>query len=732
MDWFWSVAGEVGITRANASVLHVSEEVPEGDKLTAKQLAVSLPRFRQDIQEYTDIAVICPLGPEAFRALMGRKTNQEDARGYLWCVADAQKTTTKVQQQIGVYKKDGKNGKQGDPKYKWVSVPTDAPLPKLFGGWIIPTYGPAYVMAMGRKPIWVWREDLRRVHRASANQLDIREPVVYDSIEVDALRGADYLVSDIETVGFSDIIDRIGVGNNGRAYTAAFNLATKDDFVEVLSDPSTTKVFHNSMFDVPKLRRSGVPVEGPVWDTMWGSQLVQPDQPKGLGRVSTWAHDRQPWKHFGADPAKAAYYNGVDVFTTDDIYLWQKKVLDLTGQTKLFTDNIMPVLPVLMDMTEGGIRVDIARLPRWKAELEAKLGLAIEKWYMIAPDVRPSSNPEVKKYLYQTLKLPIQRNKYDGVSVDELALRTLADYHPAHKDMLMTLLDVRKNAKLIGTYAKAEVDGAGYIHPRYGTATKDYDGDNKGAARTGRLAASDPNIQNQPQEARVIYIPDHDDWLFYEFDYQQAELRVIAALSGDSELAAALEGDIHEETRQRMGCNTRVEAKMTIYGSFYGAGPGTLQKQLQKKGVYVTLEECKELQRKLAKAYKKAWVWRETQGALGVAQQYLVNAFGRRCPFYGGNQARSACIDYEPQSDVGDILLDRLPAVWEIAKSMRSRLTTTVHDSMLVGGPAERADEIIGRVKASMERVFDNVAPGFYLPVDVKVGKSWGETKVVT
>lgn len=412
--------------------------------------------------------------------------------------------------------------------------------------------------------------------------------------------------------------------------------------------------------------------------------------------------------------------------------------------------GVMATVPILMEMTAGGILVDRKVCAEWTEKLRKELHTELLAWNEKFAPINPLSTPQMKKLLYDEWGLPIQRNKEDGVTTDELAcvnLRQIVAETPRNKkylwqndprctpEMFDLVLRIRAVNKNLSTYADVKLHGDGRIHPGYLPESKDAetaDGKKrKGAAATGRLASRDPNIQNQPKIARLMYIPDDLSMCIVQHDYKSAELYVTAAVSGDPVLWDDLRsGDIHTRNSVRIGCERRT-AKAVIYGTNYGAGAQKISDTIKKDdGVYISAAECKRVQDGIARTYHVMWAYRQVIASLCVNEGYVVNPFGRIRWYYNGAGDITSAYDYVPQSTVADVVWCVLRDVAACARKYGGRLLTTVHDSIVACIPAENVPAYAVEAKAIMERRFHNVAPDFFIPVDVEAsapGKSWGE-----
>jgi DNA polymerase I-like protein with 3'-5' exonuclease and polymerase domains len=356
---------------------------------------------------------------------------------------------------------------------------------------------------------------------------------------------------------------------------------------------------------------------------------------------------------------------------------------------------------------------------------------------------------------YKEWGLPVQRQKRDqqtSITTNALACINLREVVQTgiggrkdaawRKDPRCTprlfdlLLNMKKCSTNLKTFAKVLTDERGRIYPKYVPEAKDVENrgnkTRKGSAATGRLASRDPNFQNQPKVARFSFIPDHPDFCFVQADYIAAELHVMAAVADDHVLYADLTGEesIHTINARDIGCERRT-AKAVIFGTAYGSGPKNISDTIKKDDqVYVPVSEVKAVQQAMAEKYWKTWAWRETIRQQVVTHKFIINDFNRIRFFYAGSRDVPAAYDYIPQSTVADILWYVLKPVAMAIRALGGRMTATVHDSILVQVHKSKVEEAMQVMREIMERKFDNIKPGFSIPVSFEVGApgvSWGE-----
>lgn len=722
---FWRNASRFGLGQGDCLVVDVSTGIDD---------------FEETLAHSRARVAIC-LGAKAFYRLTGISGSDDKIRGYCYEPSDTKAILIRSKEQIGVYQTSRKKAgvvvhTKGDPKFGTVTRQRRLTLPPEVR-WIIPTLDPRRIEESRFRTLPALKADVMRAIRALSPDFRLLATDYNDRPFVVA-GDSGIVVFDIETIGFTNAIERIGVATGAGTWTAPWSTISKACFQAILDNNPTLLVGHNLSFDIPRLEAAGIQFpDTDLFDTMLAAHMIQPDLYKALEKVASLYLDLKAWKHTSS--MDAAFYNATDATVT--LYLAEKMIAILSdiGMYALFTDTIMPSLRTLMRLTRRGIRVDRIFLGAWQQRLGETLDAHLLQWQRLAPTINPSSSQQIKKLLYEDFGLPTQyvRTK-EGlrVTADESAIRLVRRQATSDQVAVIDkLLEIKHTSKLRSVYSEVELGATGKVHPSYLPVGKDTEA---GAAATGRLASSGPNIQNQPEEARRLFIPSEDHLLFVEWDYSQIELRIAAARANDTALLKALEGDVHATTMELVGCD-RTRAKNLLYGSLYGAGPRKLAAVLRQHGQATTETECRSLQERLAAAYPSLWAWRHRVIGEGTQLGYLTNAFGRRRYFY--NRWRDAdgsmqsgdvpeMLAFLPQSDAADILWSRLVPLETFCEEFDGHLVTTVHDSFLMEFPATSLSASLHTsLHAVLGVAFDNIAPGFRVPGNLKIGDSWGEMK---
>jgi len=678
--------------------------------------------------------VLC-VGGISFRKITGSTMAIEDVRGYIFSPRDCVAVATKTRSIIGNYKSAGRDRegnvrKVGDPKWGWITSEQKVALPPSVR-WIISVLDPISVQRSGLRTIVALKADLARVGKSLGDSF---APLACSFLTFPVALGTDEgpVAIDIETVGES--ISRVGVSDGRCTWTAPWDWRSAARITEIFGSGRRI-VGHNLAFDLRYLHREitivGRKRASPLFDTMVAAHLLQPDLYKGLARSASLYLNIAHWKWLGTDSPE---YNAKDAFYTWKLAEAEEVHLQETGQAELFHKTLMPALPVLIRMTERGLRVDRPRLSQWQEELAQKQHLLLEEWNAAVPNVNPLSPPQIAKWLYRDNGFPAAKTKYGKTTVDEGALKAILgrvkDGALAHG--IRTLLAFKKVAKLRSTYAKVEIGGDGCVHPNYLPAGKESD---SGAAATGRLASSDPNIQNQPEEARKLFTAKIPSWSLVEVDYSQIELRIAATLANDSDLLEALKGNVHKEVSEMLGCDYHA-GKTFVYSLLFGAGARKQARVLRTEGYNVSEAQCYKWRDQFAARFKKLWEWRTQIPFEAASNQYLTDVFGRRRYFYDayiddngivqGNIPQM--INTPPQSNAAGIMWNRLVPLDAFCDQHGGAILATVHDSFLMEFPKEAITPcLLGGLREILETEFPQIGPQFRVPVDMKIGSNWGQ-----
>jgi DNA polymerase-1 len=294
-------------------------------------------------------------------------------------------------------------------------------------------------------------------------------------------------------------------------------------------------------------------------------------------------------KRRGADalgPEELAAFAGAQVAAARDLVPRVEEQLEERGQLELFRGLEVPLVGVLARMEHAGVRIDELGLVSLSREIKTALGSLAERIFDLAGEEFKISSPkQLQQILFDKLKLPPGKKTKTGFSTDESVLEELTALH----ELPSALLEYRRLSKLESTYVDALPR---LVHPETGRIHCEF---RQAVATTGRLSASNPNLQNIPirtpigARIREMFIPAVGR-VMLSADYSQIELRILAHLSCDETLLEAFRQgeDIHIRTasdvfRVPLDAVTREQRSRTKainFGIIYGSSAFGLARQL--------------------------------------------------------------------------------------------------------------------------------------------------------
>lgn len=405
------------------------------------------------------------------------------------------------------------------------------------------------------------------------------------------------------------------------------------------------------------------------------------------------------------------------------------------GLADLYEQVEMPLAAVLAGMERTGVRVDEAALAALSREYQAELQRIEQEIHHLAGESFQIGSPkQLQTVLFEKLKLPVVRKTKTGFSTDEAVLEQLSAHHP----LPARILAYRRLAKLKSTYVDALpplVDPkTGRVHPVF----------HQTGAATGRLSASEPNVQNIPIRSeegvriREAFIP-REGWRLVSADYSQVELRILAHFSGDEELIAAFRSgeDIHRRTAAGvLGIDPatvtpeqRARAKAINFGIIYGSTAFGIANQLgiasadAQKTIDAYFARYRGVRRFLDETVLEARERGYVRTLLG-RRRYLPDLASRNRVLR--NAAERMAVNTVIQGTAADLIkkamvdVDRALA----AGGHRARMILQVHDELVFEAPAEEAEAVGALARERMESVFALRVP---LVVEVGTGRNWRE-----
>ncbi|WP_371737811.1 DNA polymerase I [Magnetospirillum sp. UT-4] len=518
----------------------------------------------------------------------------------------------------------------------------------------------------------------------------------------------------------------------------------------LLADPSVLKVGHNIKYDLQVLHRAGVSV-APIDDTMLLSYVLDgAAHGHGLDELCRLHFDHETVKYaevcgsgkaqvtFDRVPLdKALGYAAEDADYCLRLHLHLKARLLAERMVTVYETLERPLVPVVAQMERHGIRIDAATLRALSTEFGIRMAALEEEIHRLAGHPFNVGSPQqLGKVLFEEMSLPGGKKTKTGQwatgadALEELA----AQGH----DLPARLLDWRQLSKLKSTYADALVaqvnPSTGRVHTSYSLA----------GTSTGRLASSDPNLQNIPirtEEGRKIrhaFVPEPGNVLM-SADYSQIELRLVAHVAAIEGLRQAFHSgaDIHAITASQVfgvpvegiDSGLRRRAKAINFGIIYGISAFGLANQLG-----IGTGEAKAYIDAYFARYPEIRDYMERTKAEAREQGFVTTLFGRKVATPGIKDrngamrafAERAAINGPIQGGAADIIkraMIRLPAALT-AEGLTARMLLQVHDELVFEVPAAEIEATRAVVKRVMEAAAELSVP---LVVDVGTGASWDE-----
>jgi DNA polymerase-1 len=406
------------------------------------------------------------------------------------------------------------------------------------------------------------------------------------------------------------------------------------------------------------------------------------------------------------------------------------------GNLELYETIELPLLQVLADMEDAGVRIDTYRMGEITARLQDRIEELESKAYELAgEEFMLGSTQQVARILFEKLALTPGRKGKTGYSTDTRVLRTIREKH----EIVPVLEEWRELTKLVNTYL-------GPLPTLIGEDSRLHTTFNQAVAATGRLSTSNPNLQAIPirtelgREIRSAFVAGPGQRLI-SADYSQIELRILAHVSGEPKLRDAFERgeDIHTATATevlgvepaKLTKAQRSIAKMINFGIVYGISAFGLSENL-------------EIPREQAQEYIDAYLARFPHVQDFIARTieeatkdgYVTSLLGRRRPVQEiraqNRQTRSLgerlAVNFVMQGSNADIIKVAMIRIHERLRNegRSARLVLQIHDELLLEAP----DAEVARVKELVrEEMCGAYALDPPLGVDIGSGADWTEAK---
>jgi len=524
----------------------------------------------------------------------------------------------------------------------------------------------------------------------------------------------------------------------------------------ILEDQSIKKVGQNIKFDFIVLKQNGIEVS-PIEDTMLISYTLDAGTNKhNLDTLSEihLNHKTISYKEIvgtgknklnfsDIELDKATQYAAEDADVTLRLYNYLKTRLDQEKLNKIYEVFEKPMVALLSKLEFNGIKVDDTYLKKLSKNFEYKLKKIEKKIYSIAKkEFNIASPKQLGEIIYNDLKIAkLKKTKKGSLATNANVLEDLA---LTGHEFPKLILEWRQISKLKNTYSDAL---QGHINKKTKRVHTSF---LLAATNTGRLASSDPNLQNIPikteegREIRKAFISEKGNNLI-SADYNQIEMRILAEIADVKELKKAFKNneDIHALTASQVfnvpinnvNNDLRRKAKTINFGIIYGITQYGLAKQIS-----VSNQEALDFINSYFKKFPEIKNYMNATIKTCRRDGYVSNIFGRRIHLRGINDKNfsirsfqeRAAINAPIQSTAADIIrlaMIKINKLIEIDNKLKTKMLLQIHDELIF--ECLKTDETYAKkiIKEAMISVSSSEYHMFSIPLEVNInsGNNWDE-----
>ena len=523
----------------------------------------------------------------------------------------------------------------------------------------------------------------------------------------------------------------------------------------LLEDKSVKKIGQNIKFDFIVLYNQGITMST-LEDTMLMSYVL--DAGKNRHNMDTLSEIHLNHKTISfkdlvgsgkkeinfsqVELNKAMEYAAEDADITYRLYKIFNKNLKLEKLTNIYEMFEKPMIEILAFMEINGIKIDNKILENLSKKFERKIQDLEKEIYKISKkEFNIGSPKQLGEIIYNDLKIAVlKKTRKGGFATSAAVLEDLA--FKGHK-LPRLILDWRQVSKLKSTYSDSLRE---HINPNTKRVHTSF---LLAATTTGRLASSNPNLQNIPikseegREIRKAFIA-KNGFKLISADYNQIEMRILADLADVKELKKAFENneDIHSLTAsqvfnidiKKVDQNTRRKSKAINFGIIYGISQYGLAKQIT-----VSNNEAEEFLNSYFLKFPEIKEYMKSTVSFCRKSGYVNNIFGRRCHITGINDKNYNVRNFQERaainapiqgsaSEVMRLAMIRLNKRFNDLKNSTSKILLQIHDELIFEVPNDEVKSISKIIKDEMSSVKNSDLHSFSIPltVDVNIGDNWG------
>ena len=523
-------------------------------------------------------------------------------------------------------------------------------------------------------------------------------------------------------------------------------------FSPALQNPKSLKIGQNIKFDILVVRKYGIRIAGPLFDTMIAHYLLNPELRHGMDYLAETylkyktvrieeligPRERKQLTMRDVPVVQVAEYAAEDADITLKLKNYFTPCLEKEGLESLFYDIEMPLIYVLAEMEYTGVTLDTVALKQSSEELTTALKKLEKEIYELAGmKFNINSARQVGEVLFDHLKIEekARKTKTGSYSTSEEILEKMRSKHP----VVGKLLEYRGLKKLLSTYIDALPE---LINPETGKIHTSY---NQAVTSTGRLSSTNPNLQNIPvrdelgREIRKAFTAENEDCIFFSADYSQIELRIMAHLSQDAHMIEAFRSgaDIHAATAakiygipvEEVTSDMRRKAKTANFGIIYGISVFGLAERLS-----IPRAESKELIEGYFKTYPDIRAYMDESIEVAKEKGYVETIYKRKrfLPDINSHNAivrgyaeRNA-INAPIQGSAADIIKVAMVRIFNRfeTEGLKSKMILQVHDELNFNVYKDELEKVKQIVLDEMENAIKLQVP---LIADCGEGVNWLE-----
>ena len=522
----------------------------------------------------------------------------------------------------------------------------------------------------------------------------------------------------------------------------------------ILEDPSIKKVGQNIKYDFIIFKNNGIELSS-VEDTMLLSYTLDAGNNRHnmdtlselhLGHKTISYKDlvgtgKKQLNFSEVDLKSATEYAAEDADITLRLYEVLSERVSNENLERVYEEFEKPMIQILSKLESSGIKVDDTYLKKLSKKFEERLTTIEKEIYKISRKKFNIGSPkQLGEIIYNDLKIAkLKKTKKGSLATSAKILEDLA--LTGHKFPKL-VLEWRQVSKLKSTYTDALQDHISKKTKRVHTSFL------LAATNTGRLASSDPNLQNIPiktsdgKEIRKAFVADKNNILI-SADYDQIEMRILADMADVKELKKAFKNnqDIHSLTASqvfnvpigKVTDDFRRKAKAINFGIIYGITQYGLAKQIS-----VSNEEALNFINSYFKKFPEIKDYMNTTIKICRKQGFVTNIFGRRIHLRGINDKNfsvrafqeRAAINAPIQGSAADIIrlaMIRIDKILEEKK--KAKMLLQIHDELIFECLKKDENEVKKIVKETMTSISSSDHHMFSIPLEVSVnsGNNWGE-----